>query len=71
MLIKDNILKESYSILEIKTVLTPPIKLNFLDDVNCPICDIEIDVKGKIINNQSFVRCKDCNHKISFKIVQC
>lgn len=71
MLIEDNILKESSSVLEIKTVIPAPLKLSFLDYVTCPICDIEIDVKDKIINNQDFIICKDCNHKINFKIVKC
>lgn len=61
---------EDYSIIEIKTVLTPPIKFNFIDDINCPICDIEIDVKDKEIDDNSFVYCEDCKHIIKFKIIK-
>ena len=59
-----------YSILEIKTILNPPIILNFTDYVNCPVCDIEIDVKDKEVDNNSTVDCYNCNHLIKFKIVK-
>ncbi|APZ44788.1 hypothetical protein BW723_00110 [Polaribacter reichenbachii] len=61
---------ENYSISEIKTVLKPPIIINFIDEINCPICDIEIYLKDKLIDNDSFVYCKDCNHKIVFRIIK-
>lgn len=58
-----------YSILEIKTILNPPIKLNFTDYVNCPVCDIEIDIKDMEVDNDISVNCDNCNHSIKFKIV--
>jgi|TARA_B110000240_G_C13374334_1_gene399628 hypothetical protein len=61
---------KSYSILEVQTVLNPPIRLNFIDDINCPICDIEIDVKNQEIDDNSFIFCEDCNHTINFKLVK-
>ena len=61
---------KDYTILEIKTVLNPPIILNFTDYVNCPICDNEIDVKDTEVDNNSSVDCEICNHTIKFKIVK-
>ncbi len=61
---------KDYTILEIKTVLNPPIILNFTDYVNCPICDNEIDVKDIEVDNNSSVDCENCNHTIKFKIVK-
>lgn len=61
---------KDYTILEIKTVLNPPIILNFTDYVNCPICDNEIDVKDLEVDNNSSVDCENCNHTIKFKIVK-
>ncbi|TAF09128.1 MAG: hypothetical protein EAZ75_09225 [Flavobacteriia bacterium] len=61
---------KDYTILEIKTVLNPPIILNFTDYVNCPICDNEIDVKDMKVDNNSSVDCENCNHTIKFKIVK-
>jgi hypothetical protein len=61
---------QEYSIIEIKTVLIPPIIVNFLDDVNCPVCDIEIDVRNKEIDQNSSVYCQDCKHTIKLKIVK-
>jgi hypothetical protein len=61
---------KDYTILEIKTVLNPPIILNFTDYVNCPICDNEIDVKDMEVDNNSSVDCENCNHTIKFKIVK-
>lgn len=60
----------TYSTIEFKTVLDPPIKINICDYINCPICEIEIDVRGKIIDNNSFEICEDCNHIIKIKIVK-
>lgn len=67
---ENNDLRDDYSILEVKTIHKPPIKLDFVDYVNCPICDIEIDVKNKIINQNSSVYCEDCKHTIVFKIIK-
>jgi|UPI0003765950 hypothetical protein len=61
---------EDYSIIEIKTVLASPVTLNFVDYVNCPICDIEIDVRNKVVDDNSFVFCEGCNHTINFIIVK-
>lgn len=63
-------LGDNYSFLEVKTIQNPPIKLDFVDYVNCPICDIEIDVKNKIINQKSSVYCEGCDHTIIFKIIK-
>lgn len=54
-----------YSILNIPTVLNPPF---ILKDIiyNCPVCDYEIDM---ILNNNSFIRCENCDHKIKLKII--
>ena len=59
-----------FSISEIKTILDPPIKINFVDEINCPICDFNINVKNKIVDNGSFIYCKGCEHKIVFKITK-
>ncbi len=61
---------KDYSILEIKTVLKPPIILNFTDYINCPICDNEIDVKDMEVDKNSYFDCENCNHTIKFKIVK-
>lgn len=61
---------ESYSTAEILSVYTPPYKLNFIEYVNCPICEIEIDVFNKIVDENSFVRCEDCEHTIQFRLVK-
>lgn len=61
---------ETSSTVEIKSVLKPPIKLNFLDYINCPICDIEIDIKDKIVDSNSRVTCEDCEHTVNFKMVK-
>lgn len=59
---------ENQSIVKVKTVFNPPVKLNFIDFVNCPVCEFEIDLKDKIVDDKSFVLCDNCNHKINFKI---
>lgn len=62
---------ESVSYLEIPTVLNPPITLKFADNyISCPICEIDIDLKDCLIYNDTYAYCKDCNHKIIFKIVK-
>ncbi len=59
----------STSILEIPTVLKPPISLKFAGDcIACPICEIDIDMKDQLINDDDFAYCEDCNHKVIFKI---
>lgn len=66
-----NIATESISIMEIPTVLDPPISLKSADEyINCPICEISIDLKDQLIDNDCFAYCEDCNHKILFKIVK-
>lgn len=57
---------KEYSILEIPTVLNPPIKL--IDIIyNCPICDYEIEIDMDVDDN-SFVNCDCCDHIIKFRI---
>lgn len=66
---EENNSEHNYTVLEVNTINKPPIKLDFVDYINCPICDIEIDVKNKIIDDKSYVYCEDCNHKIKFEII--
>lgn len=55
-----------YSVLEIPTILTPPIKL--IDIIyNCPICDYEIEI-DMFVDDESFVNCDVCDHLTKFKI---
>lgn len=61
---------EDYTFLEFKTVLTPPLANNFIDYINCPRCEIEIDVNVEEINNNTSVYCEGCDHLIKFKIVR-
>ncbi|WP_395063298.1 hypothetical protein [Flavobacterium sp.] len=61
---------ESYSTQEILSVYTPPYKLNFTDYINCPICEIEIDIFNIIVDENTFIRCEDCEHTIQFKLVK-
>lgn len=61
---------EDFSILEVPTVLNPPIILNFIDYINCSVCDFEIDVKDKEVDDKSIVFCENCKHAIKLKIVQ-
>lgn len=56
-------MEEEY-ICEIKTIYTPPYKLDFVDYINCPICDFEIDVYNKVVDLNSTVWCDICEHKI-------
>lgn len=67
---KNNNLIDDFSFLEVRTVNCPPVKLDFVDWVNCPICDLEIDVKNKVIDEKSYVFCENCKHKILFKIIK-
>lgn len=55
-----------YSILQIPTVLNPPIELK---DIlyNCPVCDFEIEI-DMFVDDESFVECDMCEHIIKFKI---
>ncbi|MDW8849836.1 hypothetical protein SD960_07005 [Flavobacterium sp. MMLR14_040] len=55
-----------YSILEIPTVLHPPIKIT---DViyNCPVCDYEIEI-DMFVDDNSFVKCESCDHITKLKI---
>lgn len=55
-----------YSILEIPTVLHPPIKI--IDAIyNCPVCDYEIEI-DMFVDDNSFVKCEVCDHITKFKI---
>ncbi len=57
-----------YSILEIPTVLHPPIKL--IDIIyNCPVCDYEIEI-DMFVDDNSAVKCDVCNHITKFKIIR-
>jgi hypothetical protein len=58
------------SILEILSVYTPPYVLNFVEFINCPICEMEIDVYNKMVDENSYAYCEDCKHKIQFKLVK-
>lgn len=61
---------EDYSILDIKSVFTSPYTLNFIEYVNCPRCETEIDVFNKVVDENSFVYCENCEHTILFKLVK-
>lgn len=55
-----------YSILNIPTLLNPPIRL--IDVIyNCPVCDYEIEI-DMLVDDNSFVQCDGCEHIIKFKI---
>jgi transcription elongation factor Elf1 len=55
-----------YSILEIPTVLNPPIKLIAII-YNCPVCDYEIEI-DMFVDDDSFVKCDVCEHITKFRI---
>jgi hypothetical protein len=59
-----------YSILEIKSVYKPPYILDFVEYVNCPICEQEIEVFNMTVDENSFVSCEDCEHDIRFRLVK-
>lgn len=61
---------EEISLIEIATVFDPPILLNFVDEISCPRCDMDVDVKDLIIDEDSFVICENCEHKIKFKLIK-
>ena len=61
---------EDYSTLEIFSVYTQPYKLDFVEHINCPICEMEIDVFNTIVDENSFVLCQNCEHTIRFKLVK-
>ena len=61
---------EEISLIEITTVFDPPILLNFVDEISCPRCDMDVDVKDLIIDEDSFVICENCEHKIKFKLIK-
>ena len=55
-----------YSILEIPTVLDPPLKL--IDIIyNCPVCDFEIEM-DMFVDDNSFISCDVCDHVTKFRI---
>lgn len=55
-----------FSILEIPTVLHPPIKI--IDVIyNCPICDYEIEI-DMFVDDTTSIKCDGCDHTIKFKI---
>ena len=55
-----------YSILEIPTVLDPPLKL--IDIIyNCPVCDFEIEM-DMLVDDNSFISCDVCDHVTKFRI---
>ena len=59
-----------FSILEVATISNAPVKLNFVDYINCPVCDFEIDVKDEEVDNDSTICCENCEHTIKFDIVK-
>lgn len=55
-----------YSILEIPTVLNPPIKI--IDVLyNCHVCEYEIEI-NMFVDDNSFIKCDVCEHITKFKI---
>jgi len=64
--LKHSINMIEYSILEIPTVLNPPIKI--IDVIySCPVCDYEIEI-DMFVDDNSFVKCNGCDHITKFKI---
>lgn len=59
----------NHSTIEIKTILSTPISLDFVDYINCYVCDYEIDLKNLLVDDKSYVECENCNHMHKFKIV--
>lgn len=57
---------KDFSILEIATVLNPPIKLSEII-YNCPVCDFEIDI-DEIVEDDITFDCENCQHKVVIKI---
>lgn len=55
-----------YSILQIPTVLNPPILLRDII-YNCPVCDYEIEI-DMLVDDGSFIKCDVCDHITKFKI---
>ena len=55
---------------EIKTIHPPPYKLDFVDYINCPICDFEIDVYNKVVDVNSTIWCDVCEHNIQLKSIK-
>jgi hypothetical protein len=61
---------EDYSTLEILSIYKPPYILDFVEYVSCPNCEMEIDIFNRIVDENSFVYCEDCEHTIRFKLVK-
>ncbi len=57
---------KNYSILDIPTILNPPIVLKDIT-YNCPICDLEIEIDCILVND-SQIQCENCEHIIILKI---
>lgn len=55
-----------YSILEIPTILNPPIRLKDII-YNCLVCDCEIEI-DMLVDDDSFIKCDVCDHITKFKI---
>ena len=55
-----------YSILQIPTVLNPPILLRDII-YNCTVCDYEIEI-DMLVDDDSFIKCDVCDHITKFKI---
>lgn len=61
---------ENYSILDVFSVYTPPYILDFVEYINCPVCETEINVFKTIIDVDSSVNCENCEHTIQFNSVK-
>lgn len=57
-----------YTVQEIATIHASPVLLDFVDYLNCPVCDFEITIGSMIINDNSSTLCENCGHKIKFMI---
>ncbi len=55
-----------YSILEIPTILNPPIRLRDII-YNCPVCDCESEI-DMLVDDDSIIKCDVCDHITKFKI---
>lgn len=63
-------MNEMQSVFQVKTVKNPPLKLDFVEFLDCPVCDFELEVYDQIIEDGSSVSCENCRHKVIFEIVK-
>lgn len=63
-------------ILEISSILKPPISLGFLTSLECPCCEYLLDEHLNLnlntfnVDNNTIINCENCDTIIKFKIVK-